>query len=367
MGDSSDSETDKEDRCNLLLRGESLRLNDEDDSIPWILNHIDYFVSQSRGNETIQRVCLPPDVLLVSQDIELWDKLGQALGNLQALERFHLDAYDYDGNDEKDLPIPHWEILTRILSHVRQRIILTDAVSAWRAENARSFARAISGHPTITCFESDTMFPYEASDALYSALATLPALESITLSNRQLNGRPEDESALTNPESLMALLRTLSNRQLNARPEDESALANPESLTELLRVPSLRSVDFHTFHFTRALCHAAANALMEGTAVTKLEFSECSFSAEECAAIMAKGLTRNTSVVSILVAEPLDGVIIGALTAALPSNSTLRELSVSSSTHRRISISAAHLSSLFLALGNNRGLKILFQWTSHCA
>jgi hypothetical protein len=38
-------------------------------------------------------------------------------------------------------------------------------------------------------------YPNDASDALYcSALATLPALESVELSNRGLDTRPDDES-----------------------------------------------------------------------------------------------------------------------------------------------------------------------------
>jgi hypothetical protein len=61
-------------------------------------------------------------------------------------------------------------------------------------------------------------------------------------------------------------------------------MAQHESLTELLRVPSLRSVCFDRFSFTTVLCQATANALMEGTAVANLEFSDCSFPAEECAA-----------------------------------------------------------------------------------
>jgi hypothetical protein len=72
----------------------------------------------------------------------------------------------------------------------------------------------IRGHPTITRFECVEDFPYAASGGLYSALAALPALKAITL---------------TNDEWL-------------TRPEDESSLANPESLTELLRIPSLRFV-----------------------------------------------------------------------------------------------------------------------------
>jgi hypothetical protein len=100
-------------------------------------------------------------------------------------------------------------------------------------------------------------------NSLYSALATLPALESIKFS---------------------------------VPPEDESTLATYESLTELLRVPSLRSVKFEGISFTPALCHAIAKALMEGTAVTKLTFGHsCSFSTGECSAILENGLARNTS------------------------------------------------------------------------
>jgi hypothetical protein len=69
-------------------------------------------------------------------------------------------------------------------------------------------------NPTITRVEGGDMIPDEYMDVLYSALATLPALESLILSN---TGR-------------------------QARPEDESTIAHHESLTELLRVPSLRSV-----------------------------------------------------------------------------------------------------------------------------
>jgi hypothetical protein len=324
---------ENEARCGRLLGVHDLELDEREDSIPWILNHIDYFVNESRSNERVKEVYLSP-YLLVGQDIELWDKVGQAVGNLQALSWIHISTHNYeyhcDGNEE--VPITDWEILARILSHVRQRITLIvtpdedeDRGSAWRAENSRSFARAIHGHPTITCFEGGNRFPYECLGVLYSALATLPALESICLFNRGLH-----------------------------TPDDESVLANPESLTELLRVPSLRSVHFYGFYFTRALCHATANALMEGTAITKLDIRHCSFPAEESAAVMAKGLARNTSVLSISVEGSLDVALIGALALALQSNFTLQELSFLSD-----SISAVYLAPVLLALGKNRGIKTL--------
>jgi hypothetical protein len=317
-------------RCDRLLRAHDLEL--DEDSIPWILKHIDNFVSQSRGNESIGALYLWPHDIN-GHDDEVWDKVGQAIGNLQALERLHICNSHYPDDDE-EVPIPDWEKLALILSHVRQKITLVvtpgydedeDHGSAWRAEESRSFARAIHGHPTITRFEGGEDFPYETMDSLYSALATLPALKSIRL------GTPK------------------------VRQADETNLANPESLTELLRVPSLRCVWFDGFSFTRALCQATANALMKDTAITKLQFWDCSFSAEESATIMAKGFTRNTSVIYISVQFSNGRALSVALAAALPSNSTLRDLSLLCG-----SFSAdVHLSPVFLALGKNRGLKAL--------
>jgi hypothetical protein len=300
----------------------------DENSIPWILNHIDCFVSQSRGNESVTEVSLYPYYSIDDQDDEAWDKVGQAIGNLQALGKLHIRTPNYlNDDDDKVVPFAKWETLARILSHIRQKIgvvlelkaetcpfnarnaILTIYNNAFhvptlRVEDSRSFAQAIHGHPTITSFEGGDTVPYEASDALYSALATLPALESLRLSNHGLH------------------------TQL----EDESALANPESLTELLRIPSLRSVCFEDFHFTGALCKATANGLMESTAMTKLDFIECSFP---------------------------DGVLIGTLAAALPSNSTLRELTFEVLVSDDDPGARVDWSPIFLALGKNTGLKRL--------
>ena len=234
--------------------------------------------------------------------------------------------------------IPDWDVLARILIHVRQSITLSVTIDSvhivpWRVEHSQSLAQAIHGHPTITCFEINNQLPYEALDALYSALATLPNLASVGFSYCGYY----------------------------TRMEDESALAHHESLTELLRLPSLRSVCFASFFFTRALCQATANALMEGTAVTKLKFVNCEFrafefSVGECAAIMASGLSKNTSVISIEVVVPLDEALNCALAMALPSNSTLRELSLEVDDDGNAYID---WSPIFSALGKNSGPKSL--------
>jgi hypothetical protein len=73
---------------------------------------------------------------------------------------------------------------------------------------------------------------------------------------------------------------------------------------------------------------------MEGdTVITKLEYRKCSFSAGDCAAIMANSLTRNTSVDSISVERPLDLALclsafrIG-ITAMLQDNTSTESLSI---------------------------------------
>jgi hypothetical protein len=228
------------------------------------------------------------------RDHEVLNKVGQAIGHLQALEKLRISTCSNRAGESYD-----WEILVPILRHVRQKIALQiDRFRRLKPEDSILLARAIHGHPMITSFEHDEHFPYECLDSLYSAVATLPALESISLCG--CNQR--------------------------TTPEDESALSHPESLTALLQVPSLQSVYFENFKFTPALCQATANALMEGTAITKLEFAECSFSAEGSAVMMANGLSRNTSVSHVKVESSRDQALFGVLATALPSNSTLRRL-----------------------------------------
>jgi hypothetical protein len=277
-------------------------------AMTWILTHIDCFVGQSQGNERVKAVAIYP-YLFHGQDDEVWDKVGQAVGNMQALKVLRITTRSYrdDGDDGEDSHNPDWEMLARILRHIRQKVRVTlDGNGQWDAEESRSFAAAIHGHPTITCFEdSSGVFPCEASDALYSALATLPALESITLSNY-------------GPDT---------------QPEDESALANPESLTELSRLPSLRSVCFNHFYFTRALCEATATALMEGTAVTKLEFRDCSFSGARVdwsPIFLAMG--NNTGLKSLIVnvcCGSMDESLCSAMQNGLGTNATLESLELS--------------------------------------
>jgi hypothetical protein len=279
---------------------------------------------------------LNPHASFNGHDDDVWDKLGQAVGNLQSLDRILISTKIYLGNDDDDdddddevSPIHDWEMLARILKYARQRIKLQiDNALSWDAEVSRLFARAIHGQPSICTFEGGSGFSYESIDTLYSALATLPALESIKLSNLGLQ----------------------------ARPGDISTLANTESLTDLLRAPTFRSVDFYGFSFTPALFQATANALMEGTAINNLLFRYFSVAIEASTAMMTKSLSRNTSVTCINIVLSSDETLCNAMTTALPSNSTLCRLDLG-----RQNNDDDHncFSRVLLALGQNTGLKSL--------
>jgi hypothetical protein len=200
-------------------------LNLDEDLTSWILNHIDCFVSQSRGNKRVQRVRLWPHAFN-GHDYDGWDKIGQAVGNLQALATLDISSRNFDGESEyfvedddgvvSPVPVIDWEILAQILRHVRQNVAVNidDERRGRTTEEVQPFAQAIRGHPTIISLQDHGMFPYESLETLCSTLATLPALESVSF------GAPA------------------------VRQADESTLVNPESLTAILRVPSLRSVRF---------------------------------------------------------------------------------------------------------------------------
>jgi hypothetical protein len=132
----------------------------DDDSIPWILNHIDCFGRHARLNESITVVRFH-GYSGDDQDDEVWDKVGKAISNLKALKILRVcTKYDEDEEEDESIP-PDWEILARILSCVRQKIELdiSSDVLVWDAEELKLFAQAIHGHPTITSFTDGGFFP----------------------------------------------------------------------------------------------------------------------------------------------------------------------------------------------------------------
>jgi hypothetical protein len=99
MGDSS-SETDDEKFERVYIFGNCCNMLYMDlDTMHWILNRIDCFVSQSRSNKNVKRVDLSPYVL-DGQGDEVWDKIGHAIGNLQGLMTLFISDNRDDYEDE---------------------------------------------------------------------------------------------------------------------------------------------------------------------------------------------------------------------------------------------------------------------------
>jgi hypothetical protein len=286
-----------------------------------IFSQVDSFVAQSQENDTIGGVNLfPYDV--DPENYELWDKVGQGVGNLKSLRMLNIHL----NNNLGDLD---WEILARILPHIQNKIELKIiGRHNGGAEEMRAFARAIQGHPTITRFVACISF--ENTAKLCSALATLPSLESAVLKHQRL-GR-----------------------------EEVPTLRSPESMTEFLRAPSLRFVEFRFLCLTSSLCQAIAIALRQRSSITSLVFNQCSFpegGGEKIASALKANATLKTFHISQFTDISTNEAFYDAMATSLKSNSALQELLIRHGD--ACSPTSASISSLLLALGNNKTLRKL--------
>jgi hypothetical protein len=91
MGDSS--ETKAEAFARRLLEDSYVYF--DNDSIPWILDNTDFFESRCRVNENIREVILSPYACIEGEDVEVWHKVGQAVGNLQRLKFLRISIVMY--------------------------------------------------------------------------------------------------------------------------------------------------------------------------------------------------------------------------------------------------------------------------------
>jgi hypothetical protein len=295
----------------------------------FIFDNIDSFVALSRDNTSVEILELFP-FDSDAGSYEVWDKMGQMVGNFTQLKSINIyfvpytDSFTDDDGDE--VPSPDWETLTRILGHVQRKVKLYLCTEDYEAEEEiQGLARAIRSHPMISEFHSEMGCTSANVGPLYSALVTLPSLQSVSLGLQQ-------------PET-----------------EDQVILLNPELLTELLRAPALRLVEFVGFHFTNALCHATANALEGRSSVSDISFDYiCSFP-DGGSAIIANALKKNVSVTDADFLGDVDEAFLNSLAGVLLCNSTLQNLMVGTETRDNGSC----FSSIFLSLGMNTTLKSL--------
>jgi hypothetical protein len=306
------------------LRERTIRLDKLDDDTG-IFDQVDAFVNHSRDNQTVTEVVLrlapDPD----AHRYAIWDKIAEGIGNLQALRSITIvNSRVSDGHG--DPLAPDWEILACILRRLRHSIHLRlqDAVLLfWDPESVQIFAGSIRGNAMIESFSTGTAFAFDCFDNLCSALLTLPALEIVSVAH------DDDEG-----------------------PEEGQSL---ESMVKLLRSPTLRKVEFAAVDFTNTLSRAVAKALEEKSEITILHFDGCSFP-EGGSAVIARALKTNTTVKDLYYDNACDELFCEVLAAALLSNCTLENLTLSAPEG---SGSCSWLVPLFLALQVNSGLKEL--------
>jgi hypothetical protein len=290
-----------------------------------LFDNIDSFVALSRENHSVKDVILYP-FDTGAGNYEFWDKVGQILGNLTELHAIHISFLPDNGSDDDgdEARTPDWEIVTRSLRRLRQKVALCSFTDA-EVEDIQGLARAIHGNPMISEFSSRRVLTFANIGPWCSALVTLPSLESVRLS-------------LLEPET-----------------EDQRVLLNLEPFEELLRTPTLRVVKVYDFYFTNELCHAIASALEEGSSITDITFDDrCTFP-DGGRAIITNALKTNATVTAVQFLGDCDESFCNAMGAVLLCNSTLQTLNL----QLLVGANGRWLSPIFLSLGTNTALKSL--------
>ena len=172
-----------------------------------MFDNIDSFLARSQDNTSVKYMVLYP----FDSDpgtYELWDKVGQMVGNFTELKAIVIHFLPHPDEDDGTIHRPDWETLTRILPYVRHKVALWLSAEDYDAEveEMQGLTRAIHGHPMISVFSSQGWVTFENFDSWCSTLATLPSLEDIQFVLRQ--PETEEQRVLLNVEPLKELLRT---------------------------------------------------------------------------------------------------------------------------------------------------------------
>jgi hypothetical protein len=133
---------DNEQQIRNELIGPCMRITKKDSIM---FDNIDSFVALSRDNTSVQAVAFNP---FDSEpgNYEVWDKVGQIVGNFTELNLISLNFLPYpDDNDGDEARMPDWETLTRILPYLRRKVSLSLSRTGYDAEveHIQGLARAI--------------------------------------------------------------------------------------------------------------------------------------------------------------------------------------------------------------------------------
>jgi hypothetical protein len=317
---------DKVDSIRAVLSGGTIVL-DQLEGIDGIFDQVDAFVNLSRDNKTVKEVLLypftdPPGNDRYNFRYDIWEKVAEGIGNLQALRTIVVNSEVVDEFNEA--LVPDWEILACILRRLRRGIQLDmiDNAQLWDPEVLPVFDRAIHGQAMITGFRTGEEIQFDCLDPLCSTLLTLPALEKVSFND--------------------FIEQSLDEGQYF------------ENMVKLLQSPVLRVVEFVGVFFSDSLSQAIAEALKERSEITDLYFCGCSFP-DGGGVLFASALKTNATLKRLEFDVRVEEVFYDVLVVALLSNSTLQKLALC----MHDGTNSLWLSPLFLALQVNTGLKEL--------
>jgi hypothetical protein len=201
----------------------------------------DFFLGLSEGNRTVETVTLH-----LSSQAELfssWEKVGKAIGNLEALQEIELTLVDYPPHEL----VPDWYTLSNLLSFLRHQIKLRFGYYRhWNEVELQPFATAIRHNPFIKAIDQGGVIPTTCFYIFVNVLATLPALEDVTF-------------------------ETFAHR-------DPLRAINAIQIHVLLQSRSLRSLTFYYCCIKRETVQCLTSALNgNGSTLACLQFYQCDF------------------------------------------------------------------------------------------
>jgi hypothetical protein len=296
----------------------------------------DFFFGLSEGNRTVEVVTLP--LSNEGGSFSSWEKVGKAIGNLEALQEIELFLGAHPISlrlDERSTYVPDWYALSYVLSFLRHKIKLRIGYyQNWDEVEVQHFATAIRHNPFIKAVEQSGIIPTSCYYIFVNVLATLPALEGVSL------------SGFAHRDPLKASTMISMNVQV------------------LLKSRSLRSLAFDGCCITREIVEGVILALNgNGSTLTCLRFvDECKFLDEGPGLKdIANALRTNTSLTHFQFhAYPANfgvgGAFVDEMQQVLRVNTTLTDLDLCF-LHGHGNGDGDSMPQIITALGDNTTLK----------
>jgi hypothetical protein len=295
----------------------------------------DFFLGLSEGNRTVEIVTLP--LSNEGGSFSSWEKVGKAIGNLEALEEIYLflgERPSWLRLDERPTYVPDWYALSYVLSFLRHKIKLRIGYyQDWNEVEVQHFATAIRHNPFIKVIEQQGgIIPTSCFYIFVNALATLPALEDATL------------SGFAHRDPLKASTMISMHMQV------------------LLQSRSLRSLTFDGCCITREIVECLALALNgNGSTLTCLRLVDGCIFINEGPGLkdIANALRTNTSLTHFqyeALPESTEYAFIEEMQLVLRDNTTLTDLDLCF-LHGRGNGGGDSMPEIITALGDNTTLK----------